>query len=110
MVVNYIHKLVSKYCYMYMQQNPASCNVDNIMHVRDLAAVTKAPAIRSTDGSMKQNISNLLSTKVLRTVKAKELVLCSQQPYQFASANYMLMNIISHLRAPYLPQTEKVKR
>ena len=49
---------------------------------------------------------------VLRTVKARGLVFCSQQSYQLVSVNYMIMNIISHTCAPHCPIlcTEKVKR
>ena len=38
-------------------------------------------------------------------VKARELVFCSQQPYQLVSPNYMLVNIISCTHAPYFPYT-----
>ena len=54
---------------------------------------------------MHDNTYLFFSPMVLRTVKARELVFCSQKPYQLVSANYMLVNIISCTRAPYLPYT-----
>ena len=46
-----------------------------------------------------------LSSCMLRTVKARGLVFCSQQSYQLVSANYMIVNMISRTRAPHLPYT-----
>ena len=46
-----------------------------------------------------------LSIDLLRTVKARGLVFCSQQSYQLVSANYMIINIISRTRVPHLPYT-----
>ena len=43
--------------------------------------------------------------ELIRTVKARGLVFCSQQSYQLVSANYMIMNIISRTHVPHLPYT-----